>query len=68
MVDKFAIKQTLGIVGFTTSVRALGATMLSRDPTQQPQQAATGPVKSRFRGMVARAMGYLREDRKKSGV
>jgi enoyl-CoA hydratase len=72
---KFAINQTLDQMGFSASVRALGGEFHAMAPPRQP--SAPAPVLSaqplppgtpaprqdpRFRGLVGRAMQYLRED------
>lgn len=64
---KFAINQTLDMMGFSTSVRAVGEYFIRADPTQsQGRQTAGTPHEGRFRSLTARAMKYLREDRMKS--
>lgn len=65
---KFAINQTLDVMGFTTSVRAVGEYFIRRDPTQQPRQPGTPPLDDRFRSLAAEAMKYLREDQEKSNT
>lgn len=63
---KFAINQTLDMMGFTTSVRAVGEYFIRQDPAQQPRQPGTTPLDGRFRNLTDRAMRYLHEDRKKT--
>lgn len=63
---KFAINQTLDMMGFTTSVRAVGEYFIRRDPTQERRQPGTPAIDARFRGLTDRAVRYLREDRGKS--
>jgi len=65
---KFAVNQTLDMMGFTTSVRAVGEYFIRQDPTQQSRQPGTPAIDQRFRGLTDRAMRYLQEDRKKSGA
>jgi enoyl-CoA hydratase len=64
---KFTINQTLDTMGFTASVRSVGASFMRR-PAQppRPEGATTTPQEGRFRNLVGRAMEYLREDREKS--
>jgi enoyl-CoA hydratase len=62
---KFAINQTLDMMGFTTSVRAVGEYFIRQDPTQQARQPGTPDIDQRFRGLTSRAIRYLREDREK---
>jgi enoyl-CoA hydratase len=60
---KFAINQTLDLMGFTSSVRALSPefhNMGRRQPT--PREGPQAPREGRFRSQVGRAMQYLRED------
>jgi len=63
---KFAINQTLDMMGFTTSVRAVGEYFIRRDPTREVRQAGTRPSDDRFRNLTAIAMEHLREDREKA--
>ena len=65
---KFAVNQTLDMMGFTTSVRSVGEYFIRQDPTQQSRQPGTPATDQRFRGLTDRAMRYLQEDRKKSGA
>ncbi|MEJ2131067.1 MAG: enoyl-CoA hydratase-related protein [Gammaproteobacteria bacterium] len=60
---KFAINQTLDNMGFTTSVRAVGASFLQRPGGRR--EAGAPPPEGRFRGKVRQAMEYLRADRGK---
>ena len=62
---KFAINQTLDMMGFTASVRAVGEYFIRRDPTLERRQPGTPLLDGRFRGLTDRAMRYLREDRGK---
>jgi len=63
---KFAINQTLDMMGFSTSVRAVGEYFIRTDPTQQARQPGTPPINARFRNLTTRAMQHLQEDRQKS--
>lgn len=65
---KFAINQTLDMMGFTASVRAVGEYFIRRDPAQQPRPAGTAPPDGPFRNLTARAMRYLREDRSAESI
>ena len=66
-IIKFAINQVLDGMGFTTSVRSLSTEFIRRPAPQQPSPGAPAPQEGRFRNQVARALGYLREDRLKKG-
>lgn len=62
---KFAINQTLDMMGFSTSVRALSPgfdTQIRRPRSTTPADGGPPPPDPRFRGRVQRARGYLRED------
>jgi enoyl-CoA hydratase len=62
---KFAINQTLDMMGFSTSVRALSPgfdTQILRPRSTAPGDGGPPPRDPRFRGRVQRAQGYLRED------
>ncbi len=61
---KFAINQTLDGMGFTPSVRAIGAGFLRRPPARE---GSDEPPSESFRDQVQRAMRYLREDRALGG-
>ncbi len=62
---KFAVNQTLDMMGFSTSVRALSPefdTQIRRPRSTMPADGSAPPQDPRFRGQVQRARGYLRED------
>ncbi|HEX5291861.1 MAG TPA: enoyl-CoA hydratase-related protein [Streptosporangiaceae bacterium] len=63
---KFAINQTLDLMGFSSSVRALSPgfdTQINRERSTAPADGGPPPRDPRFRGRVQRARGYLEEDR-----
>jgi enoyl-CoA hydratase/carnithine racemase len=64
---KFAINQTMDMMGFSTSVRAVGEYFLrgTDTSTSQGRQTAGTPQEGRFRNLSARVMKYLQEDSKK---
>ncbi|MDP2920629.1 MAG: enoyl-CoA hydratase-related protein [Dehalococcoidia bacterium] len=64
---KFAINQTMDMMGFSTSVRAVGEYFLrGTDSTSSPgRQTAGTPQEGRFRNLTGRVMKYLQEDGKK---
>jgi len=62
---KFAINQTLDGMGFTSSVRAIKPSfhnMRPPRPSSERLRPSDGERDPRFRGQVARALDYLRED------
>jgi enoyl-CoA hydratase len=62
---KFAINQTLDLMGFSASVRALSLgfdTQVSRPRSAPPADGGRPPKDPRFRDQVRRARDYLRED------
>lgn len=62
---KFAINQTLDLMGFSASVRALSPgfdTQVSRPRSTSPADGGPPPKDPRFRDQVRRARDYLRED------
>jgi enoyl-CoA hydratase len=62
---KFAINQTLDLMGFSASVRALSPgfdTQINRERSTAPEDGGPPPQDPRFRGRVRRARGYLQED------
>lgn len=58
---KFTINQTLDTMGFTSSVRATGASFIRR-PAQQQRPQPASREDAPMRSQVSRAMKYLRED------
>ncbi len=61
---KLAINQTMDGMGFTQSVRAVGASFTRRPaPRAQAPQEPRPPLDGNMRRQVSRAMSYLREDR-----
>ena len=74
---KFAVNQAMDGMGFTQSVRAVGAAFISRRYDSPEEEAArrtdraTPPSRQvgighQFRNRVAQAMAYLRDDRDRS--
>jgi len=61
---KFAINQTLDMMGFSTSVRAVGEYFI-RQPGPSRAEASGTPQEGRFRNLTTQAMQHLEEDRKK---
>lgn len=65
---KFAINQTMDMMGFSTSVKALSPDFHRMEAPRRREDAGTqtpaqsGPSQGRFRDQVARAREYLRED------
>jgi enoyl-CoA hydratase len=61
---KFAVNQTLDLMGFTASVRSMSpefATTIHRSRVTTPE-GGRPPRDPRFRGRVQRALSYLQED------
>jgi enoyl-CoA hydratase/carnithine racemase len=64
---KFAINQAQDMSGFSTSVRAVGEYFTRSDPAQAAAGGEPGArPQGRFRGLSARAIQYLEEDRGKN--
>jgi enoyl-CoA hydratase len=62
---KFAINQTLDLMGFSASVRSLSPgfdAQVARPRSVTPADGGPPPADPRFRGQVRRAREYLRED------
>ncbi len=61
---KFAINQTLDLMGFTSSVRALSPDLhnMGRGRAERHEEQTGPPREGRFRGQVSRVMRYLQED------
>jgi enoyl-CoA hydratase/carnithine racemase len=59
---KLAINQTTDGMGFTQSVRAVGASFIRR-PAQAAAARPADPRQAPMRSQIARAMQYLQEDR-----
>lgn len=65
---KFAINQTQDGMGFTNSVRNAAPSFHNmRPPRPAPADRPRSTQDPRFRGQVARALDYLREDREADG-
>jgi enoyl-CoA hydratase len=69
---KFAINQAEDGMGFTQSVRAVGASFITRSyrqPGQPREDRPTGTdLSGQFRNKVAQAMDYLRRDKDKAAA
>ena len=63
---KFAINQTLDMMGFSTSVRAVGEYFIRQPAAPSRAEASGTPQEGRFRNLTTRAMQHLEEDRKKA--
>lgn len=65
---KFAVNQTLDLMGFAASVRALSPafdTQIARPRSTSPADGRPPPQDPIFRNRVRRARGYLQQDRRK---
>jgi len=62
---KFHVNQTLDMMGFSTSVRAVGEYFL-RAPGPSRAETSGTPQQGRFRNLTTTAMKHLEEDRKKA--
>ncbi len=64
---KFAINQAQDGMGFSQSVRAVGAAFISRSygPPQGAERPTGTDINGQFRGKVAQAMAYLRDEQAK---